>query len=376
MYSTPVRAWDRDVGDFVAGKVMRRAVLVLWLLGWVWVLPVAAQEARAGGGPPTAPVCEVTLGWEPAPPDVPAAPEKAPGIAFVLGLEPQPDAQPAPAPTPAPDAKAPAAACEPGHAEPPPWELVWGVAGVRVFAAGPKEAPNGQTYHPYHSLDLDFNIWILRSQGLYLFSESRFWNERPENGVTNAKDSFLGFSKREFDMNFGAAWNYWGFLEARAYGYTDNNLNRGTSPVLPKGLNDGFVMENRYYLSPEYANLGRAGYDITRANFVSIGYYASKDLVGNDGQTFNPGLLLRAYLTYDLWDWPAYAFADVSYISERSMQPKLLLYDLGLALRPFRDWPRFSALKTWEIRLGAENTADFQEHDVQNLWYGSIRIIF
>jgi hypothetical protein len=324
---------------------MRRAVLVLWLLGWACALPVAAQEAG--------------VEWE-TPPSLDGQP--------AAGAGPAPAAA-APAPAPAP---APAKVCHPE----PPWETVWGVAGIHLFAAGPKVAPNGETFHPYHSLDLDFNVWILRSQGLYLFSESRFWNERPENGVTNAKDSFLGFSKREFDMDFGAAWNYVGPLEARFEGYTYNNLNRGSSSIIPTGLLDGFVMENRYYLSEEYAGLGRAGFDVTRADFASVGYYVTKDLLGNNGQRFHPGLFLRAYLTCDLWDWPAYVFGDVKYIAEQSFQPKLLLYDLGLAVRPFRDWERFSALKSWEIRLGVENTADLQEGSVLNLWYGAIRIIF
>src|SRR5262249_52743224 len=120
---------------------------------------------------------------------------------------------------------------KPAPAEPPPWETVWGVAGIHLFAAGPRVAPNGHAYHPYHSLDLDFNIWVWRSQGLYLFSDARFWNEKPEYHVTNAKDTFLGFSKREFDMVFGPAWNYAGPWEARCFGYTFNNLNRGNNPV-------------------------------------------------------------------------------------------------------------------------------------------------
>jgi hypothetical protein len=96
----------------------------------------------------------------------------------------------------------------------------------------------------------------------------------------------------------------------------------------------------------------------------------SKELVGNDGQLFKPGLFLRAYLTYDLGDWPAYAFGDATYISERSLEPKLLLFDVGVAARPFH------ACRQWEFRLGVENTADFHVGNVQNLWYGSIRFIF
>jgi hypothetical protein len=266
---------------------------------------------------------------------------------------------------------------EVGRTESLPWETVWGVAGIHVFAAGPKEAPNGEKYHPIHSLDLDFNLWVWRSQGLYLFADSRFWNEKSEYGVTNGKDdSWLGFSKRQFDLVFGPAWNYAGSWEARCFGYTLNNLNRGQDPVTPSGLNDGFVLENRYYLSNEYAKLGHSGYDVERADFLSIGYYLTKDMVGNNGQTFEPGLMLRAYLTCDLGDWPVYVFGDVTYISEQSLQPKLLLFDVGIAGRPFRLWEKCKDWGNWEIRLGVANTADLQEHNVQNLWYGSIGIIF
>lgn len=315
---------------------MRRAVLAVWLLGWAAAVPALAQEAEA---PPTA----------------------DPGTL--------PECQAAP-PTPAPNAE------DATPAELPPWEMVWGEAGVHVFAAGPKEAPNGHRYHPYHSLDLDFDIWVWRSQGLYLFAESRFWNEKPELGVTNAADTFLGFSKREFDMLFGPAWNYAGAWEARCFGYTFNNLNRGLGPVEPAGYNDGFGLENRYYLTEEYSRLGRAGYDVTRADFLSAGYYLTKNMVGNDGRTFKPGLQLRAYLTCDLGTWPAYAYGDFTYLGEQSFRAKLLHYDVGVAVRPFRDWERFSGWKTMEGRLGVDNTADLEAGSVLNLWYVSVRFIF
>ncbi len=140
--------------------------------------------------------------------------------------------------------------------------------------------------------------------------------------------------------------------------------------MTPAGFTDGFGLENRYYLSPEYAKLGTPGFDVTQATFLSIGYYPSKDMVGNDGQTFLPGLMLRAYLTWDFGDWPVYAFVDATYISERSLQPRLLLVDVGIAARPF------SACRQCEFRLGADNTADFQVRNVQNLWYGSIRYVY
>jgi len=109
---------------------------------------------------------------------------------------------------------------------------------------------------------------------------------------------------------------------------------------------------------------------VAKATFLSMGYFPSKDMVGNNGQTFQPGLMLRAYLTYNLWDWPCYVFGDATCISESSFQPRLLLFDVGFAARPLSCCPQF------EFRLGVDNTADFQVHNVQNLWYASFRFIF
>jgi len=254
--------------------------------------------------------------------------------------------------------------------EAPLWQAPWGLVALRIIPAGPKEAPNGQEFHPNFSMDLDFNWWLWRSQHLYAFVDARFWGEKGEFGVTNARDGFVGTSKREFDLSGGAAWNYTGPWEARAFGYSMSNLNRGTNLVTPYGLDDGFGVENRYYLSPEYVKLGQPRFDAARATFLSVGYYPSKTMVGNDGLPFQPGLLLRACLIYDLWNWPCYAFGDVTYIGERSFQPKLLIFDVGVAARPV------SACQQLEFRLGAENTADVQVGDLQSLWYASIRYIF
>jgi hypothetical protein len=305
---------------------MRRGVAVV-LLGWLGAMPLFAQETQdAGTTSATAPDAAASQ-------DGDSAPEE------VCPFE-------------------------------PPWHTVWGLAALRIIPDGPKVAPNGEKFHPNFSMDLDFNIWIWPSHRLYAFADIRLWGEKSEYTVTNGRDGWLGTSKREFDLSGGFAWNYLGPWEARAFGYTLNNLNRGQSPVTPSGFNDGFGLENRYYLTPEYARLGQTGFDVSRADFVSIGYYPSKDMVGNDGQSFKPGLLLRASLTYDLWDWPVYLFGDAQYISERSFKPKLLLFDMGVAARPFRSWQQ------WEFRLGAENTADFQVDNVFNLWYASVRFVF
>jgi hypothetical protein len=317
---------------------MRRAVLVAGLLGLLGAMPLSAQETA---------------------------------VPFRAALPDPPDSQPGPIAGPVPASEAPASTSdEVGLPEPLPWQTAWGLVGLHIFAAGPKVAPNGEVYHPSFSTDLNINFWLWRSQRVYLFGDFRFWGEKPENGVTNGRDGGLGFSKRQFDLSGGPAWNYAGPWEARVFGYSMNNLNRGRDLVTPYGVNDGFGLENRYYLSPEYARLGQTGFDVARATFLSVGYYPTKEMVGNDGQLFKPGLMLRAYLTCDLWNWPAYAFGDATFISERSLKPKLLLFDVGLAARPFSSW------RQWEFRLGVESTGDFQEGSVLNLWYVSVRYIF
>jgi hypothetical protein len=314
---------------------MRRGIMA-WLLGLLAATPMSAQAPAFMGAGPT---------------DSPAG-----------QLDPVPQFLASPTRVSTSD--------ELGQAEAMPWQTIWGLIGLRVIPAGPKTAPNGEEYHPNFSIDLNANLWVWRSQGLYLFGDMRLWGETGEYGVTNSRDGWLGTSKRQFDFSGGAAWNYEGPWEARAFGYTQNNLNRGVSPLLPSGFTDGFGMENRYYLSPEYAKLGQTGFDVAKATFVSIGYYPSKDMEGNDGKAFTPGLLLRAYLTYNLWDSPCYLFGDISSISESSGRAKLLLFDVGIAARPLH------SCQQWEFRLGVENTADLQVRDVQNLWYASFRYIF
>src|SRR5262249_43754606 len=110
--------------------------------------------------------------------------------------------------------------------------------------------------------------------------------------------------------------------------------------------------------------------DVARATFVSVGVFPTKHLIDNDGETFKPVGMLRAYLTYDLFDWPAYTYGDATLITDRQFKPRLLLFDVGLAARPFRSW------RQWEFPTGLENTADFQTRSVLNLWYVSLRYIF
>ena len=211
---------------------------------------------------------------------------------------------PAPTPVQVPEPGAGAVECPPAAgpasdpARPPEAPRVWGVADFRGIYAGTRVAPNGVSFDPVFSLGLDFNLWLWRSQGMYLFTDSRFWGQ--ETGA-NVTDSVVDFSKRELDQNLGAAWNYAGPWEARFFAYSLNNLNRGYSSAYPDGFKDGIGIENRFYLGPAYADLGTDRFDVARANFVGVGYYPSKSLVGNAGDEFKPSAFAEAYLTRDLW---------------------------------------------------------------------------
>jgi hypothetical protein len=250
-------------------------------------------------------------------------------------------------------------------------QTVWGIAELRGFPVAQEVAANGAEYNALFMLGLDFNIMIWREQNLYLFADASFWGQKAAPGVTNAHQGSFDFSKREFDFNLGAAWNYSGPWEARAFGYSFNNLNRGTSQTSPTGFNDGFGIENRYYLSETYAHLGTAAFDEARATFLSIGYYPTRTMVDGNGIPFKPGPFARAYVTLDLWSEQYYLYGDIQFIASRSFQPTLLTLDAGVAARPFESIPRL------EFRLGTQDTLDLNGgSDLETSIYLSIRYVF
>jgi len=241
------------------------------------------------------------------------------------------------------------------------FRMVWGIAEMDGYL-GQRTAPNGLVYHPIYGANIDFNIWVWPAMGLYLYEDSLFWM-----GTTHG----LNFTKRELDFDVGVAWNYYGRLEARVVGYSANNLNRGISPEQPAGYDDGFGIENRFYLNPIYSALGTSDYDQTRATFVSIGYFPTKDLTGADGMQFHPALFARAYLTWDVaQDW-CYLYADTTFITEQQpFNAKLLNTDIGAALRPL-DW-----LPRLEFRAGCLDVWDMQVGNARPVGYMSIRYVF
>ena len=247
---------------------------------------------------------------------------------------------------------------------------VFGVVGIRGFADGSRMAPNGYEFTPIGDLTLNFNLWICREHHLYGFANGDFWLQKAAPGITNARQGAFDFSKREFDMDIGLAWNYWGAQEFRFSMYSLNNLNRGKYKAKPWGFADGTILENRWYLGDEYTRLGTAEYDIVRANFISAGYYPSKELVDNIGGRFKPGPFLRAYLTLDLFSPKSYLFTDTQLIGDRSFELSLLQEDFGVAFRPFEKAKRL------EFRLGGLVVADTQNGETDTSFYGQVRFVY
>jgi hypothetical protein len=265
-----------------------------------------------------------------------------------------PDAVPSPAPGP-------------GARDGP---AVWGVVGLRGYAFDQQIAPNGLEYHALFTIDMNFNLWLWRSERVYLFSDTAFWGQRAAPGITNPTQGAFDFSKREFDLSAGLAWNYYGPLEARVFAYSFNNLNRGVSPNQPSGYADGVGLESRYYLGAAYADLGTAAFDVARTPFVGVGYYPTKDLVDADGNHFQPGPFARAYFTLDLFSPRWYLYADTQFVGTRRFNLELIKVDAGLAARPWAAAPRL------ELRLGSGNIFDPHSGEMETSVYGQVRFVY
>lgn len=243
------------------------------------------------------------------------------------------------------------------------WQRTWGIAAFDAFPTGQKMAPNGVPYDPMFSLDLLLNIALCRDREWYLFVKSRFWAQKPGEGITNSKQGVFDFSKRQFDLDGGVAWNFYGRLEGRAYFYSYNNLNRGENLWQPKGYKDGFAVECRYYLPS-------TDFDKGLYRFLALGYYPTKELVGADGDRFKPSLFATAHVAYDFVPERFYVYADLEFITERPLEPKLLIADPGIAVRPF------NSCQDLEFRVGAESTIDLQLGFTRTLLYATARIVW
>ncbi len=219
---------------------------------------------------------------------------------------------------------------------------VWGDVVLKGYPVGERVAPNGGTYDPLFSLGVDLNLGS--REFLYVFLESIFWGQKAASGVTNKEYGAVDFSKREFDLNLGAAWRPLQDLEARVFFYSQSNLNRGTDLKKPSGYLDGGGLEGRYYWGPD--------------TYVGAGYYLSKRLIGQDGQRFPPAVFLDGAWSYEFWRMPeqAHLFVKGSFITKDPATPKLLGGEVGVGIRPFRQFLNL------EFRLGVEGVYDVDVH--------------
>jgi hypothetical protein len=243
------------------------------------------------------------------------------------------------------------------------WFRPWGFVGLRMFPVGDRMAPNGVPYDPLGSFDLLLSLPLVPSRRVYVFGETRFWGQKAAPGVTNPSQGPLDFSKREFDLDLGAAWNYWDRFELRGFVYSMNNLNRGLNLVGPWGFKDGSGIENRYYFS-------NTNFDKGKYSFLSIGYYPSKSMVGGNGEDFKPGLFARASLIWDLvGDW-CYLYGDGTLTCRDGVHAKLFYVDFGGAIRPF------ASCDFLEFRVGSEQMYDIEDHIDRGLLYGMARFVW
>ncbi len=233
--------------------------------------------------------------------------------------------------------------------------LVWGGLGARIIPVGQKMAPNGVLFDPLFSLDLELNIALCHDRSVYLFSATRFWGQKSAPNITNSSQGAFDFSKREFDLTVGAAWNYWRTLEIRGFVYSYNNLNRGRndsefSASRPYGYNDGGAVENRWYYFDSC--------------FLGIGYAPTKELIGNNGLTFQPGWFLTSSIWAPLWNEKNQLYWNASLIGENTGTARMFYCDIGYACVPFACLPRL------EFRTGTEVWCDLSYNTLATYYLG------
>ena len=243
---------------------------------------------------------------------------------------------------------------------------VWGSFDLPFYAAGRHIAPNGAFFDPLFSLSAKFNLGLLPDQKLYLFWTDDFWAQRAAPGITNASQGKFDFSKREFDNDVGFAANFDRLMEARISIYALDNLNRGTTLDKASGEAWGARVEARHYFGSSNA------YDPERRTFFSVGYTPVGDVISPNGDEFNAGLFARGQTTVDipLGSRPLYGFGKVTATAQKTVTPRLLDIDLGLAWRPFQEHERI------EFRTGYQRTHDLKGPVDQDLIYGAVRALY
>src|SRR4051812_10146601 len=246
------------------------------------------------------------------------------------------------------------------------WPDIWGDLGVRGYATGDRVAPNGVEFEPLFDIKLDLNIGLLPHKKLYAVLDADFWGQRSAPGVTNSNYGDYDFSKREYDISFGLAWNVFDRFELRGSLFTSDNLNRGRSETVAADYQNGGLFEARYYLGHNNTDM----YDTGRLSFVSLGYYPGVNLIGGAGREFRAGLFAEAYLALDIPVLRSYVYVDVKAIGQDAVDVRLITVDGGIGIRPF------PALPNLELRFGDAFNADINDDITHNLVYGEVRAYF
>lgn len=161
----------------------------------------------------------------------------------------------------------------------------WGDVGAGAYVGRSyKVAPNGLTYKPMFRLVADLNIG---SEDWYVFAKSAYYAEKPQPGVTtNKHQGQFDFTKRQYDFDVGMAFALAAQTEIRLWTYSQSNINRGNDLNKPYGFKDGAVLALR------------RDSDIVdyRVRFEG-GYYITKELADNAGNSYEPGFFGEATLT-------------------------------------------------------------------------------
>lgn len=237
-----------------------------------------------------------------------------------------------------------------------PLPFVWGGVGFKAIPTGTKMGPNGVEFDPVFTLEMELNIALCESREVYIFTQSRFWGQKAAPGITNASQGNFDFSKREFDLSGGLAWNYWRTMEARVFAYSYNNLNRGYSLSAPYGYKDGVGISNRYYY------LGN--------NFFGAGYLPTKELIGNNGEPFKPSWFLENSIWVPIYGPRYQGYWGTSLIGQRSGDARLFYNDLGVSAACFKKLP------TLEFRTGTEITTDLVAGNTLAFYYLGLYVPF
>lgn len=202
----------------------------------------------------------------------------------------------------------------------PTGDGMWGNVGFGMYPTGSeKVAPNGLEYKPMFRIVADFNIG---SRDLYLFSNSAYYTEKPQPGVTtNKSQGSLDFTKRQYDFSIGGAYGLTRNTELRLWAYSQSNINRGTDLNKPSGYKDGFTGELRYFFEED-----------NTLNYAGVGYYFTKELVDTNGQAYTPSFLGEVKFS-TLLGYGIHASTSAVILGERAHGFKEVNTQIGLTYR-------------------------------------------